>query len=76
MGFEPDVWGQPDPALSREDVDRIIDDARRHGQHVYFGDGWKHPQQNAPRLTYASQVPVVHSFAASAASAVASFFGF
>jgi len=67
------VTGQPDPSLSSEEVERIIADAKAHGQNVYFGEGWKHPKQEA-RLLYMSQAPVETGIMAGIAGFVASLF--
>lgn len=60
--FVADVYGTPDPSLSREEVERIITDAEANGHHVMFGEGWKHPRQDAAHLLYLTQPPVRMGF--------------
>ncbi len=40
--FVADVYGTPDPKMSREEYERIIADAEANCQNVFFGDAWKH----------------------------------
>ena len=69
------VYGTPNPALSREEVNAIIERAERDGHNVYFGDGWKNPQTaDRAQLVYSSQAPVEMGFWKSITSAVAGWF--
>ena len=70
--FEPMVYGVPSSRLSKEEVDRIIEDARQNGQNVYFGSETQ--DQRDAQLLYASQPPVQTSFFAILAAIVSRWF--
>jgi len=69
--FEPEVWGTPDPDMPRDEYERIIADARRNGQNVYFGDAWRDKSRFG--ILYAAQPPVETSWRSIVSSVVAWF---
>jgi hypothetical protein len=46
--FIAQVYGTPDPKLSRQEVEKIISDAEAQGMNVFFGEGWRYCEQHVP----------------------------
>ena len=71
--FTPAVYGHPPPHMSREDVEKVYEDAARNGQNVFWGKAWKHPEQ--PGIVYMTQPPIQSGFWETITANVAGFLG-